>query len=945
MGSAATATTATATATVAAGTTAAATAATAGTMAAGAAALGGAYGMTAAVVAGAVGGFAGAAVSSAIGSAMGVASFSWRGALASGITGGITAGIGNSSWLKAIAEGTKYGHVARAAVSAGLGSVAGYGANKAMGVESTHFSWKNVLISAATAAGTSYVSPYLSDKLGFDLSTGAGQAKSKMLSGAIAGTAGVYLRHKFGLSKRIDYSSVAADVIGSMIGGAITGEHALDAAEYGRANLPAVEVTSQADDSAPFNYEAAIEDLRRRYGSADQPAIEDGGAPKAPVADTGEASKYTNDPNYVFLPFTGKFVRRSDLAGYVKGSHHYSDQFAAMYGLPTVDDYVQAYGPMSDGNEFMAYYAWNNDIAWPLHRWMKDINDNPEKYAAIIAENRRLVAADEAARAERKAARIQAGEERARKILNHDLAFMTENLWGAPGAIITPVVQGDWDRARVNALWELVPDGAEYAIKWGLKGRRAFKAAEAGSALRYVDEAVDVAQEGAQQIAAARRATTVMRSLAEHMAKVRRYVPPMSLARQADAVAAPLTTSVAARSADTAAEVRVAATVVDEAVPAARSATAAADVAQTVAPAARVSAAARPAIGAQILQSLNRTARPVVASVRYVREGLPQIVRVEGWNGFRSVLPFGMCFLAGTPVHAKDGVRPIETIRVGDWVAARTPYGERVQWRPVLQVFIREDMEAVRVFVEHSDGAREAISCTTEHPFHVVGKGWCGANSLESGDQLELLNGEKSTVVGVESVDGQHAVYNFEVADDHTYFVGERGIWVHNASRISGVPMAGQATRVASSAPDAASVEMFRQLNRELGKTVLFGQKLIGKTFASIGSDAPDYIRRRTIYEVASDLSDGLLTSDDILIHAFRSGDDLISLNNRGLAALSLAGLKPTKIIEVIPSRQELKRLLEMPIRPDLSIPGPRIAVTRGKYDLKIDDIISIPNW
>ncbi len=149
---------------------------------------------------------------------------------------------------------------------------------------------------------------------------------------------------------------------------------------------------------------------------------------------------------------------------------------------------------------------------------------------------------------------------------------------------------------------------------------------------------------------------------------------------------------------------------------------------------------------------------------------------------------YGACFLPGTMVHTQDGVKPIERIQAGDWVAARNQFNKKTQWRPVLQTFETPDKEAVHVEIEHADGVRETISCTTEHPFYVVDKGWCGANRLQSGDSLELLDGGRSKVITVVADSGRHAVYNFEVADDHTYFVGDRGVWVHNASRVNYVP-------------------------------------------------------------------------------------------------------------------------------------------------------------
>lgn len=125
---------------------------------------------------------------------------------------------------------------------------------------------------------------------------------------------------------------------------------------------------------------------------------------------------------------------------------------------------------------------------------------------------------------------------------------------------------------------------------------------------------------------------------------------------------------------------------------------------------------------------------------------------------------------------------------------------------------------------------------------------------------------------------------------------------------------------------------------------VLFGQRRISETFATIGSDAPDYIRGRSIYDVAADLRSGALTSDDILIQAFKVDHQLVTVNNRGLAALSLADLKPTNILEVMPTQKELNRLLEDPLA-GLQIPGRSTAVTPGPNNLQVQDIISIPQW
>ena len=76
----------------------------------------------------------------------------------------------------------------------------------------------------------------------------------------------------------------------------------------------------------------------------------------------------------------------------------------------------------------------------------------------------------------------------------------------------------------------------------------------------------------------------------------------------------------------------------------------------------------------------------------------------------------------------------------------------------------------------------ETISATPTHPFYVDKLGWTLARSLRAGDVLVLSNGELVTVEWVqhEILESPIKVYNFEVEDFHTYFVGECGVLVHN---------------------------------------------------------------------------------------------------------------------------------------------------------------------
>ncbi len=76
----------------------------------------------------------------------------------------------------------------------------------------------------------------------------------------------------------------------------------------------------------------------------------------------------------------------------------------------------------------------------------------------------------------------------------------------------------------------------------------------------------------------------------------------------------------------------------------------------------------------------------------------------------------------------------------------------------------------------------EEIVTTPGHPFYVPVKGWTKAIQLRAGDRLQLLNGQYVVVEQVqhELLENSVFVYNFEVEDFHTYYVGNDPVLVHN---------------------------------------------------------------------------------------------------------------------------------------------------------------------
>ena len=95
----------------------------------------------------------------------------------------------------------------------------------------------------------------------------------------------------------------------------------------------------------------------------------------------------------------------------------------------------------------------------------------------------------------------------------------------------------------------------------------------------------------------------------------------------------------------------------------------------------------------------------------------------------------------------------------------------------VIDNFIREVTTLVHLTVNG-----EEIVTTVDHPFYVQGRGFVEAGKLLVGDKLLDVNGNILLVEKfyIELTDKPVKVYNFQVEDFHTYFVGNCKIWVHN---------------------------------------------------------------------------------------------------------------------------------------------------------------------
>jgi YD repeat-containing protein len=140
------------------------------------------------------------------------------------------------------------------------------------------------------------------------------------------------------------------------------------------------------------------------------------------------------------------------------------------------------------------------------------------------------------------------------------------------------------------------------------------------------------------------------------------------------------------------------------------------------------------------------------------------------------------CFVAGTEVRTDHGLVPIEEIEVGDLVWAGDEVTGDEALRPVVQVFINEGSAILDLEVVDAAGASEVLGTTGEHPFYVEGRGFVEAHRLELGDRVIATDDRVLTIASTTWRATTDTVFNLEVEDFHTYFVGESGAWVHNNS-------------------------------------------------------------------------------------------------------------------------------------------------------------------
>ncbi len=133
------------------------------------------------------------------------------------------------------------------------------------------------------------------------------------------------------------------------------------------------------------------------------------------------------------------------------------------------------------------------------------------------------------------------------------------------------------------------------------------------------------------------------------------------------------------------------------------------------------------------------------------------------------------CFVAGTPVSTLTGLRPIESLKLGDVVLSQDTETGVLGFQPVLGVHHNPPAETLRVRLKD-----ETVVCTPVHRFWRPGRGWAMARDLKPGDSIRTVGGRTEIVeIRPEIV---QPVFNLDVDRTHSFFVGTQKFLVRDNS-------------------------------------------------------------------------------------------------------------------------------------------------------------------
>ncbi|EMF91138.1 intein N-terminal splicing domain protein [Leptospira santarosai str. ST188] len=275
-----------------------------------------------------------------------------------------------------------------------------------------------------------------------------------------------------------------------------------------------------------------------------------------------------------------------------------------------------------------------------------------------------------------------------------------------------------------------------------------------------------------------------------------------------------------------------------------------------------------------------------------------------------------LCFVEGTLVLTSTGLKPIEKVKIGDEVLAFNPETKDQNLKSVVRLFRNETQEVVKI--NFGDG--EEVVTTPGHRFFTETRGFVLAGDLTKEDLFLDKAGERISIHSIvkETHKEKIPVFNFEVEDYHTYYVGETCILVHNDS----VKML-QEKIAANGELNGPLVnkgidKILDQVN-SFDKTKSGNVEAALKDFAKangLSESSPEY---KKLKELSADISGSKSKGFN------ESRIEYYTQNKERIHTEALTGMYGDKIQSIDGTKAVLKN-------------GEGVIITNGKYDLQLDN-------
>ena len=139
----------------------------------------------------------------------------------------------------------------------------------------------------------------------------------------------------------------------------------------------------------------------------------------------------------------------------------------------------------------------------------------------------------------------------------------------------------------------------------------------------------------------------------------------------------------------------------------------------------------------------------------------------------------GGCFVAGTVVSIQSGFKNIEDIQIGDVVLSYNEQKKENEYSEVLQKFVHLIKDNIYTLYIEND----KLEVTGIHRFLITRNEiseWIHASDLQVGDLMQFADGTLHEIFQIDKEIKLKTVYNFEVSNNHNYYVGKNQVLAHN---------------------------------------------------------------------------------------------------------------------------------------------------------------------